>query len=127
MSRSLLVMFCLLIGLIVLACGGPTNKNGPATTNSSSSETAAATPAAVASGEQVGVPECDNFLNAYESCISNKVPAAVRPGFQATMTAWRAEWRRMAADPQTRPALATACQNHLETARNQMKSYGCTF
>jgi hypothetical protein len=128
MSRSFLLMFCLVIGLLVLACGGPTNKNGAAPANSSSSESAAGTPAtAVATAEPIGVPECDNFLNAYESCITTKVPAAVRPGFQATMTSWRAEWRRMAADPQTRPALETACKNHLETARNQMKSYGCTF
>jgi len=127
MSRSLLLVFCLVIGLLILACGGPTNKNGTPT-NSSGSESVAATPAAtVAAAEQIGVPECDNFLNAYESCITTKVPAAVRPGFQATMTTWRSEWKRMAADPQTRPALATACQNHLENARNQMKSYGCTF
>jgi len=128
MSRSLLLTLCLVIGLLILACGGPTNKNGTPT-NSSGTESAAATPAATvaASGEQIGVPECDNFLNAYESCVTTKVPAAVRPGFQTTMTTWRAEWKRMASDPQTRPALVTACKNHLETARNQMKSYGCTF
>lgn len=127
MSRSLLLVFCLGIGLLILACGGPTNKNGTPT-NSSGSESVAASPAAtVAAAEQIGVPECDNFLNAYESCVTTKVPAAVRPGFQATMTTWRAQWKRMAADPQTRPALVTACQNHLENARNQMKSYGCTF
>ncbi|HKV35678.1 MAG TPA: hypothetical protein VJP89_15180 [Pyrinomonadaceae bacterium] len=127
MSRSLLLVFCLVIGLLILACGGPTNKNGTPT-NSSGSESVAATPAAtVAAADQIGVPECDNFLNAYETCITTKVPAAVRPGFQATMTTWRSEWKRMASDPQTRPALVTACQNHLETARKSMQQYGCTF
>lgn len=128
MSRSLLLILCLVIGLLILACGGPTNKNGAPTNSSSSESSTAATPAAtVASAEQIGVPECDNFLNAYESCVTTKVPAAVRPGFQATMIAWRSEWKRMANDPQTRPALAAACKTHLENARNQMKSYGCTF
>ena len=130
MSRSLLLIFCLVIGLLVLACGGPTNKNGGSTNSAgtSSTSTAAASPVAtVASAEQIGVPECDNFLNAYETCITTKVPAAVRPGFQATMTAWRSEWKRMANDPQTKAGLVTACKTHMETARKQMQSYGCTF
>ena len=127
MSRSLLLMSCLVIGLLVLACGGPTNKNGE-TTNSSSSGTAAASPVAtVSSADQIGVPECDNFLNAYESCVTTKVPAAVRPGFQATMTTWRTEWKKLAADPTTRAGLVTACKTHMENARKQMQSYGCTF
>jgi hypothetical protein len=128
MSRSLLLLACLVIGLLILACGGPTNKNGGSTNSAgTSSSTAAETPPTTASAEQIGVPECDNFLNAYESCVTTKVPAAARPGFQATMTAWRSEWRRMANDPQMKPGLVTACKNHLENARAQMKAYNCTF
>lgn len=127
MSRSLLLVFCLVIGLLILACGGPTNKNGTPT-NSSGSESVAATPAAtVAAADQIGVPECDNFLNAYESCVTTKVPAAVRPGFQATMTSWRTQWKKLAENPTTRAELATACKTHMENARNQMKAYNCTF
>ena len=126
MSRTLLLILCLVIGLLILACGGPTNKNG--VTNSSGTETAAATPAStVAAADQIGVPECDTFLNAYESCVTNKVPAAVRPGFQATMTSWRTEWKKLAADPTTRSGLASACKTHMENARKSMQSYGCTF
>lgn len=129
MSRSLLLVVSLVIGLLILACGGPTNKNGGSTnsTSGSSSSTVATNANAVASAEQIGVPECDNFLNAYESCVTTKVPAAARPGFEATMTAWRAEWRRMANDPQMKPGLVTACQQHLENARKSMQAYGCTF
>lgn len=120
MSRSLLLVFSVVIGLLVLACGGPTNKNG-APTNSAGSSTAANT------GEQIGVPECDNFLNAYESCIATKVPEAQRAQFQTIMTNWRTEWKRLAGDPQTRAGLITACKTHLENARTQMKAYNCTF
>lgn len=129
MSRSLLLLSCLVIGLLVLACGGPTNKNGGSTNSAgTSSSSAAASPVAtVANAEQIGVPECDNFLNAYETCITTKAPAAVRPGFQATMTAWRAEWKRMANDPTTKAGLAAACKTHMENARKSMASYGCTF
>ena len=121
MSRTLLLVFYLVIGLLVLACGGPTNKNGAATNSSS---TAANT---VPSGEQIGVPECDSFLNAYESCVSTKVPDAQRAQFQTIMTNWRAEWKKLAADPQMKAGLITSCKNHMETARTQMKAYNCTF
>jgi hypothetical protein len=119
MSRSLLLMLCLVIGLLVLACGSPdTNKNGPANI---SGATAAAT------GDQIGVPECDSFLTAYENCVTTKVPEQARPTFQTTMTRWRTDWKKLAADPATRAQLVTACKTHLENARTTMKAYNCTF
>ena len=117
MSRSLLLVFCLVIGLLVLACGKQdTNLNR---TNRNAATTA--------SGEQIGVPECDNFLNTYESCVSTKVPEAQRAQFQTIMTNWRTEWKRLAADPQTKAGLVAACKQHMETARAQMRAYNCTF
>lgn len=129
MSRSLLLMCSLVIGLLVLACGGPTNKNG-ASTNSAgtSSSTAAASPVATVSNAiEVGVPECDNFINAYENCVTTKVPETARPQYQAAVTTWRTEWKKLADNPQTRPGLITACKTQMETARAQMKAYNCTF
>jgi hypothetical protein len=112
-------MLCLVIGLLVLACGSPdTNKNGPANI---SGATAAAT------GDQIGVPECDSFLTAYENCVTTKVPEQARPTFQTTMTRWRTDWKKLAADPATRAQLVTACKTHLENARTTMKAYNCTF
>lgn len=112
MSRRFTLTLFLLIGLLLLACGKTyTNRNTTATV----------------SGEQIGVPECDNFLNAYESCISTKIPEAQRAQFQTLMANWRADWKKLAADPQTKAGLPLACKNHLATARTQMKSYNCTF
>ena len=55
MSRSLILMCCLVIGLLVLACGGPTNKNGESTNSAgTSSSTAAASPVATVAAAQVG-------------------------------------------------------------------------
>ena len=137
MSKSLLLMLCILTGLLVLACGKAedTNRNanstntnanaptGPGTTtnrndngNSNSSATA-----------QVGVAECDTFITAYENCVTTKVPEAARPQFQTSITTWRTEWKKLADNPQTRPTLVNVCKTQLETARTQMKAYGCTF
>lgn len=104
---------CFVLGLLVFACSRPadTNRNAAVTIR----------------GEQIGVPECDNFLNAYEACIATRVPETSRPQFQTTMTTWRSNWKQLAANSQTKPGLVQACKDQHERARTQMRSYGCTF
>lgn len=130
MSRSLLLMLCLVIAVLVLACGPPTNKNGAAnisatSTAASPAPTTAATTAAT--GTQVGVAECDTFITAYENCVTTKVPEQARAQFQASINTWRTEWKKLADNPQSRATLASVCKTQLETARTQMKAYNCTF
>src|SRR5687768_6483811 len=112
MSRNFLLMLCLVIGLLVLACGSPdTNRNAPANVSGTTAAPAPSAAATVAAtGGQIGVAECDNFLTAYENCISTKVPEAARAQFRTTMTTWRAEWKKLADNQQTRPGLVQACK-----------------
>jgi len=134
MSKSLLLMLCLLIGLLVLACARyDTNKNAAAPA-AATSPVPAGTPAAnanhataTASAEKVGVAECDNFITAYENCVSSKVPEAQRAQLRNAVTTWRAQWKKLADNPQTRGTLAAACKTQIEATRNSMKAYGCTF
>lgn len=131
MSKSLLLMLCILIGLLVLACAKPaeTNRNAapaaavspvapPTNRNDNTGATATA---------QVGVAECDAFITAYENCVTNKVPEAARAQFRTTLTTWRTEWKKLADNPQTRGTLVGVCKTHLENAKTSMKAYGCTF
>jgi len=134
MSKSLLLMSCILIGLLVLACGKAveTNRNGntnTATAVPAGSPVAPPTNKNDNSGAraQVGVAECDTFITAYENCVNAKVPEAARAQFRTTMTTWRTEWKKLADNPQTRPTLVNVCKTHMENARTQMKAYGCTF
>lgn len=137
MSKSLLLMLCILIGLLVLACGkaDDTNRNANSTNTNATAPTAPGTTTNrndngnTNSGvtAQVGVAECDTFITAYENCITTKVPEAARPQFRNTMTTWRTEWKKLADNPQTRPQLVTACKAQMEAARTQMKAYNCTF
>ena len=137
MSKSLLLMLCILIGLLVLACGkaedtnrngntNATNANAPTapgvTTNRNDNGNTNTGPVA-----QVGVAECDTFITAYENCVTTKVPEEARAQFRSTLTTWRTEWKKLADNPQTRPTLVNACKTQLETARTQMKAYNCTF
>ena len=136
MSKSLLLMVCILTGLLVLACARTeeTNRNA---TNSTNANTAAAVPPGTGTNKndntnstataQVGVAECDSFITAYENCVTTRVPEASRAQFRNSVNSWRAEWKRLADNPQTRGTLVNVCKTQLENARTQMKSFGCTF
>jgi len=130
MSKTLLLMLCILTGLLVLACARTeeTNRNvaAPAGTNSSAPAGTPATTTASA-GDKIGIEECDTFLTSYDNCVSTKVPEATRAQYRTAITTWRTEWKKLADNPQTRGTLAGVCKTQLETARTQFKSFGCTF
>lgn len=132
MSKTLLLMLCLLTGILVLACAKyDTNRNAaaPAGTNSAAPVTtpASTTNTSASAGDKIGIAECDTFLTAYENCVTTKVPEAGRAAYQKGVHTWRTEWKKLADNPQTRGTLASICKTQLETARTQFKSYGCTF
>ena len=133
MSKSLLLMLCIVIGLLVLACSRQDTNLNAQSPASTSSPAPAGTPRAAnantttASAEKVGVAECDNFITAYETCVSSKVPESARGPLRAAVHTWRTDWKRMAENPQSRAGLAAACTRQLEAARTQLKAYNCTF
>jgi hypothetical protein len=122
-------MLCILTGLLVLACAkSDTNRNAAATNSSAPATTPASTTNSSASaGDKIGVEECDHFLTAYENCITTKVPEAGRERYKNIIATWRADWKKLADNPQTRATLVSVCKTQLETARAQMKPMGCTF
>ena len=137
MSKSLLLMICILTGLIVLSCAKApeTNRNANATAPAGSAPAPAATVStnrngndgASATAEKIGIEECDSFLTAYDNCVSTKVPENTRAQYRQAITNWRTSWKKLAETPATRATLASVCKNQLETARAQFKAYNCTF
>jgi len=130
MKMRILLPLCVLLGLLLVACG---KTEVSVNTNSSASPATkaspASTPATVAStaGEKIGVPECDEFIAAYDACVSSKVPEVARAQFKASIEQWRTSWRKLADNPATKASLAQACKQSAEQARVSMKSYNCTF
>ena len=114
MSKFFPLIACVLIGLLVLACGAPTNRNAEA-------------PSTVSAGEKVGIAECDNFIAAYETCVNSKVPEAARANVSASVTRLRADWKKMADDPQLRATLAAHCKAQRETTMAAMRTYNCAW
>jgi hypothetical protein len=132
MSRSLLLMICILTGLLVLSCAKApeTNRNAneaapaPAATVSTNRK---GNDGATATAEKIGIEECDSFLTAYDNCVSTKVPETSRAQYKQAITSWRASWKKLAETAATRATLVSVCKNQLETARAQLKAYNCTF
>jgi hypothetical protein len=124
MTKRMVLPLCAVFAFLLAACAAPTN-----TTNTApSAATNTSTPAVVVpAGDKVGVAECDDYLAAYDACITGKVPEAARAQYKAGIEQTRASWKKLAENPQTRASLAAACKQATEQARTQMKSFDCTF
>jgi hypothetical protein len=111
---ALLFSLCLLTGVLLLACGGgASNSNGGTTTT--------------ASGDKVGVPECDEYIQKVEACLTAKVPEAARASYKSTMDSMRTTWKKAAETPQGKAGLAQGCKAALEQAKTSMSSFGCSW
>jgi hypothetical protein len=116
MSTKLLSLFsvCLVLCAVMLACGGGDSAN---TANSN----------ATASGDKVGVAECDEYIQKVEACLTSKVPEAQRATYKSTLDTMRTSWKRAAETPQGKAALAQGCKQALDQATASMGSFGCSW
>jgi hypothetical protein len=86
---------------------------------------AAAPPAAVPDGK-IGVPECDEYIEKYATCIMEKVPEPARPHMQEAMELSAKAWREAASGP-AKDGVAATCKTALEAARQATESLGCDW
>ena len=130
MRRTTILVLSLVCGLLLMACSTTetrTNSNTAVVTSTPAAATTPATGTASTTGDNIGVPECDDFITKYDACVSNKVPEMVRAQYKDAIARWRSEWRRMANDPATRGQLASACKQAAEQQSAALKSFGCSF
>ena len=129
-KTSLLLFIVCAIVLVGCSKSEPPANGASGTTgnaNKAATSTSPATSTTAAAGEKIGVPECDEFIAAYDACISGKVPEAARAQYKTAIEQWRSSWRKAAENPTTKATLAAACKQSAEQARASMKTYGCTF
>lgn len=74
-----------------------------------------------------GVPECDQFLAAYEQCLMDKIPAEARAQMGSGIEQWKTAWKSMADNPGTRSALPAACAQARDASAPALKAYGCAL
>ncbi|HAF14129.1 MAG TPA: hypothetical protein DCK99_10625 [Blastocatellia bacterium] len=132
MFQKISLLLCVVCAIVLVGCSkSETPTNGASATTGNANKAATSTTPATAktagTREKIGVPECDEFIAAYDACVSSKVPEAARAQYKASIEQWRSSWRKLAENPNTKATLAAACKQSAESARASMKSYGCTF
>ena len=125
------LFICVAAAIVFAGCAKTENGNSNAVTANANRPAASTTPKTtappVATAEKIGVPECDNFIAAYDACVSSKVPEAVRAQYKTSIEQWRTSWKKLAENPNTKASLPAACKQSAEQARAAMKTYNCTF
>ena len=129
MLVRLSLLLCAACAFVLVGCSAaPSNQNAATTSNANTAATTApATTAPAATAEKIGVPECDDFIAAYDACVSSKVPEQVRAQYKESIQQWRANWKKLAENPNTKATLVAACKQQAESARTSLKTYNCTF
>jgi hypothetical protein len=93
-------------GLLVAGCC--TGKSG----DSGSGSGSGAGPAA-ATGDSVGVQECDDYLTKLQACLG-KMPAAAKPAMEQSFKQSREAWKAAAATPAGKAQLKITCKASLD-------------
>ena len=114
MLQKCLLIFCVLCAAILIGCNKTETGNSNTAENSNKSTTAATpatttsttTSSTTATGDKIGVPECDDFIAKYEACVSGKVPEVARAQYASAIKQWRDSWKKLAENPQTKGTLA---------------------
>ena len=75
--------------------------------------------------EDVGIPECDDYIRKVEACIASGVPENERPGLQSKLDAQRKRWRAGAKSEFDRPAMVDACRSATASANHDFAGYDC--
>lgn len=113
-STRTLIAATAVVAIALLAC-----KKGKEESTSSTS--------AAASGDSVGVAECDEFLQKYEACVKANVPEAAKPGIQQSIDTMRKSYKTAADNPVSKAGLAQGCKQALEQTKTAMAQYNCTW
>lgn len=110
MSLNRMLITTLVLAGLISACA----KSSPG------DSAAPATAAAV-----TGIADCDTFLNAYEQCLIEKIPAESRDQMRVGMDQWKSAWKNMADNAATRDSLPAICKQARDATVPALKAYGC--
>ncbi len=80
-------------------------------------------PPASAPAADLGVPECDKYLQKIESCMLARLPVAQQTQLRQALVSTRAAWKRLQAHDRT--ALELACLQAQDTARKMLAQFNC--
>jgi hypothetical protein len=77
---------------------------------------------------EVGVAECDEYLERYQRCVKEKIPAAKRQGFLDAIRFTRQGLHEtLMRNPEAGAAMGRQCKEMMASARTAMAPYRCRF
>jgi hypothetical protein len=129
MLRKSLLVFSILCVAILIGCSKTemSNSNSMADNSNKSATSTTSTAGTTSSGDKIGIPECDDYIAKYETCVRGKVPEQARAALESSLKTARENWKKTAENPQARGTLAAACKQATDMAAASMKAYGCTW
>ena len=129
MLRKSLLVFFILCAAILIGCSKTEtgNSNGSSTSSNTAGSSNTSGSSTTASGDKIGIPECDDYIAKYESCVRGKVPEQARAALESSLKTARDNWKKAAENAQSRGTLAAACKQASDAAAASMKAYGCAF
>jgi len=127
MLRKSLVVFSILCAAILIGCNKTEMSNSNTAADNSNKAATGTTSTTAASGDKIGIPECDDYIAKYESCVRGKVPEQARAALESSLKTARENWKKAAENAQSRGTLAAACKQASDAAAASMKAYGCSF
>lgn len=130
-KQGLPFILLLTCAIMLFGCGSSnsnTSESTPTKTNETKpAENKPAETTASTSSDKIGVPECDDYIAKYETCVDSKIPEAQRAQMKAAFDASRKAWKDAAATEQGKATLATTCKQAHDAAKQSMASYGCAW
>src|ERR1041385_2904001 len=125
MLTKVSLILCTALAIVLFGCSKTETNNSNTTANANKTAAVPAAPATApaTTGEKIGVPECDEFIAAYDTCVSGKVPEVARAQYKTAVEQWRSSWKKLADNPQTKGSLAAACKQIAEQQKTALKSY----
>jgi hypothetical protein len=126
-----LSLWLTLLGTLALlaACGGGRRDarapGGVEPADPSSRPPAVAADAPPVAADKFGVVECDEFVAAYRECMKIQATENWRPYLKSNLEQMLARFRQLAANDQTRPALAETCLMTRQIMKPALMDHGC--
>jgi len=113
--------------LLAAGCQRGGSSNAASDSSSPSPSSSATAASSSSSGDSIGVPECDDYVQAYRDCIASKVPEASQAELREALEQSVGTWRSAASSPEGRAGLAVACTQAREAAKTSVSVYGCSL
>ena len=73
------------------------------------------------SADGTGVKECDEYLKVYQKCIVDPAPDAAKKSLKDSIKTQSDTFKKSAATPQGKTALATSCQSLIDSTKKNCK------